>query len=80
MTDYIELWGLCSPCLRLFLQVENLKRVTHSLKASGWEIDRILEIPNSPCCVFRDPNQVELAIYENTRPEVDRKFAGQIDS
>jgi catechol 2,3-dioxygenase-like lactoylglutathione lyase family enzyme len=61
-------------------QVDNLERMTHALKASGWEIDRILEIPNGPCCVFRDPNQIELAIYENIRPEVDSKFAGQIDS
>jgi hypothetical protein len=40
-----------------------------------------LKIPNGPYCVFRDPNQqIELAIYENIRPEVDGKLAGQIDS
>ena len=38
------------------------------------------EIPNGPCYTFRDPTGVRLAIYENQRPEVNREFAGRIDT
>ena len=38
------------------------------------------EIPNDPCYTFCDPTGVRLAIYENQRPEVNREFAGRIDT
>jgi hypothetical protein len=37
-------------------------------------------IPNGPCYTFRDPIEVRLATYENQRPEVNREFAGRIDT
>ena len=41
--------------------------------------EKSLEIPNGPCCTFRDPADNHIAIYENKRPNVMEEFKGRID-
>jgi hypothetical protein len=42
--------------------------------------EKRLEIPNGPCCTFRDPAGNHIAIYENKRPNVMGDFKGRIDN
>jgi hypothetical protein len=64
----------------LIYRVERLERAVAELRARGWAPESgPFEIPNGPCCTFRDPTGVRLAIYENQRPDVDKEFAGRID-
>jgi predicted enzyme related to lactoylglutathione lyase len=61
-------------------QVEQIDESIRSLKKRGWKSDRIVELPNGPCYLFQDPTGVHLAIYENLRPDPDRKFEGIFDT
>jgi hypothetical protein len=64
----------------LIYRVERLERTAAELRARGWIHESgPFEIPNGPCCTFRDPTGIRLAIYENQRPEVANDFAGRID-
>lgn len=66
--------------LILIYRVEQLESTIAELRARGWIHESgPFEIPNGPCCTFRDPTGVRLAIYENQRPEVAQEFAGRID-
>ena len=57
-------------CLPIF-EVKDLRRAMKELKASGAEPERgPLEIPNGPCCVFRDRSGNEFAIFQDVRPGV----------
>jgi len=49
------------------------------LRAAGVFELRELEIPHGPCASFRVSGGQRLAVYELTRPHVDRHFAGRID-
>jgi hypothetical protein len=65
----------------LIYRVERLETTTAALRARGWVPESgPFEIPNGPCCTFRDPTGVRFAIYENQRPEVDHEFAGRFDA
>jgi hypothetical protein len=65
----------------LIYRVERLESAVAALRARGWTPESgPFEIPNGPCYTFRDPMGVRLAIYENQRPEVNREFAGHIDT
>jgi len=65
----------------LIYRVEQLETSVAALRVRGWIPESgPLEIPNGPCYTFRDPTGVRLAIYENQRPEVNREFAGRIDT
>jgi catechol 2,3-dioxygenase-like lactoylglutathione lyase family enzyme len=65
----------------LIYRVERLESAVARLRAQGWTPESgPFEIPNGPCYTFRDPTGVRLAIYENQRPEVNREFAGRIDT
>jgi catechol 2,3-dioxygenase-like lactoylglutathione lyase family enzyme len=64
----------------LIYRVERLESTITELRARNWIHESgPFEIPNGPCCTFRDPTGVRLAIYENQRPEVASEFAGRID-
>jgi len=55
-------------CLPIF-EVENLERTLRELKARRASPERgPFEIPNGPCCVFKDPSGNEFGIFEDVRP------------
>ena len=56
--------------LILIYQVNNLDEASPELQSMGWREEKRLEIPNGPCCTFRDPADNLIAIYENRRPHV----------
>ena len=65
----------------LIYRVEQLETSAAALRLRGWVPENgPFEIQNGPCYTFRDPTGVRLAIYENQRPEVNREFAGRIDT
>lgn len=63
----------------IVILAHRIDETVRSLKERGWKSDRVVELPNSPCYPFQDPNGVHLAIYENCQPDTDRKFAGIFD-
>jgi hypothetical protein len=64
----------------LIYRVRNLGKTYSELKSRGfWIQEKILEIPNGPCCTFRDPAGNHIAIYENKCPNVMEDFKGRID-
>ena len=63
----------------LIYQVANLELATMELRSRGWKEENRIEIPPGPCCVFRDPADNALVIYENARPYVMQEFRGRID-
>jgi catechol 2,3-dioxygenase-like lactoylglutathione lyase family enzyme len=63
----------------LIYRVNNLDKTSFDLKSRGWIEEKRLEIPNGPCCTFRDPAGNHIAIYENKRPKVMEEFKGRID-
>lgn len=61
-------------------RVANFEGALATLRARGWAPEgAAFEIPNGPCCTFRDPAGVRFGIYENQRPEIPEGFAGRID-
>src|SRR5215211_3284302 len=74
----IHAFGVWVACIKLS---ENNEK-PHVLLAdhiSKKDVKKI-EIPPGPCCVFRDPADNALVIYENIRPDVMREFTGRIDN
>ncbi len=63
----------------LISRVNSLDKTYTDLKSRGWKEEKRLEIPNGPCCTFRDPVGNHIAIYENKRPNVMEEFKGRID-
>jgi len=63
----------------LIYQVNNLDKIFSELTSRGWIEEKRLEIPNGPCCTFRDPAGNHIAIYENKRPNVMEEFKRRID-
>ena len=74
LSDYIE-----KKDLLLIQRVNNLDKTFSDLKSRGRIEEKRLEIPNGPCCTFRDPAGNHVAIYENKRPNVMKEFKGRID-
>ena len=64
----------------LIYRVNNLDKTSFDLKSRGWIEEKRLEIPNGPCCTFRDPAGNHVANYENKRPNVMDEFRGLIDN
>jgi hypothetical protein len=75
LADHIE-----KKDLMLIYRVDNLDKAASELRTRGWREDRRLEIPNGPCCTFRDPADNPIVIYENRRPHVMEEFKGRIDN
>jgi predicted enzyme related to lactoylglutathione lyase len=74
LADHIE-----KKDLMLIYRVDNLDKTSSDLKSRGWVEEKRLEIPNGPCCTFRDPAGNHIGIYENKRPNVMEEFKGRID-
>ena len=59
--------GTCIP----IFEVDDLKKTMRELRARGTRPDRgPFEIPNGPCCVFRDESGNEFAVFQDERPNV----------
>jgi hypothetical protein len=58
--------------------VSSLEQSLSEFAARGLRIDA-RELPLGPCATFRSPGGQRLGVYELTRPEVDRHFAGRAD-
>lgn len=57
-------------CLPVF-EVKDLNKTIRELAARNIKPDRgPFEIPNGPCCVFKDPSGNEFAIFQDERPHV----------
>ena len=57
--------GTCMP----IFEVDNLEKSIGELEVRGARPNKgSLEIPNGPCCVFRDHSGNEFAIFQNDRP------------
>ena len=54
----------------LIYQVNNLDKIFSELTSRGWIEEKRLEIPNGPCCTFRDPVGNHIGKYENKHPNV----------
>ena len=55
-------------CLPIF-EVKDLQKTVSELKARGASPESgPFEIPNGPCCVFKDPSGNEFAIFQDVRP------------
>jgi predicted enzyme related to lactoylglutathione lyase len=64
----------------LIYRVASLAATRQQLLDARWtDLDEPFEIPQGPCLVLRDPAGQRLAIYERTRPLVERSFDGRFD-
>jgi hypothetical protein len=75
LADHIE-----KKDLMLIYRVNDLDKTSSDLRPRGWKEEKRLEIPNDPCCTFRDPADNHIAIYENKCPNVMEEFKGRIDN
>ena len=76
---YSDCWPYRKERHDINLSSNNLDNIYSELKSRGWIEEKRLEIPNGPCCIFRDPAGNRIAIYENKRPNVMEEFKGRID-
>jgi hypothetical protein len=63
----------------LVYRVGDLEATMEALAARGWKREPAFEIPDGPCCSLRAAGGQRLAIYELTRPEAEKRFAGRKD-
>ncbi len=63
----------------LVYRVADLDSAMGGLEARGWTRGRLIEIPQGPACSFSAPGGQRLAIYQLTRPGVEKTFAGRRD-
>ena len=63
----------------LIYRVADLAAVLGELEGRGWKRERTLEIPMGPCCSFATPAGHRIALYQPTRPDVERHFEGRRD-
>lgn len=75
LADHIE-----KKDLMLIYRVNNLDKTASELRSRGWKEEKRLEIPNGPCCTFRDPADNPIVIYENRRHQIMEEFKGRMDS
>ena len=74
LTDHLE-----DQRTVLIYRVEDIDRTRKELRARGWKRGRSLDIPHGPCTSFATPGGQRVAIYQLTRPEVAKHFAGRMD-
>jgi hypothetical protein len=60
-------------------RVDDLEAAHAALERRGWAGEGRFEIPPGPVTSLRSPGGQRLALYELTRPEVYRRFAGRRD-
>lgn len=63
----------------LVYRVADLDAARRELVARGWDEGHGLEIPQGPVRSFSGPGGHRLAIYERSRPDVERSFEGRRD-
>lgn len=63
----------------LVYRVPDLETARRELVARGWDEGHGLEIPQGPVRSFSGPGGHRLAIYERSRPDVERSFEGRRD-
>ena len=63
----------------LVYRVADLDAASDELRARGWDEGQALEIPQGPVRSFAGPGGHRLAIYERSRPGVERSFEGRRD-
>jgi hypothetical protein len=63
----------------LVYRVADLEATRQDLRTRGWDEGHALEIPQGPVRSFTGPGGRRLAIYERTRPDVERSFEGRRD-
>jgi hypothetical protein len=63
----------------LVFRVADLAAARAELATRGWESEHQLEIPQGPVVTFRAPGEQRLAIYERSRPGVEKGFEGRRD-
>ena len=60
-----------SPSCIMIFQVDDLERVSESLRKRGWKPEgESFEIPEGPCYRFNDPSGNPLALLQVVRPNV----------
>jgi catechol 2,3-dioxygenase-like lactoylglutathione lyase family enzyme len=60
-------------------RVADIGATLAELERRGWADEARFEIPPGPAVSLRSPGGQRLALYEPTRPEVYRRFAGRRD-
>jgi hypothetical protein len=63
----------------LVYRVADLDATSDELRQRGWDEGHGLEIPQGPVRSFAGPGGHRLAIYERSRPGVERSFDGRRD-
>jgi glyoxalase/bleomycin resistance protein/dioxygenase superfamily protein len=63
----------------LVYRVPDLAAASEELTARGWDEGHGLEIPQGPVRSFAGPGGHRLAIYERSRPGVEKSFEGRRD-
>lgn len=63
----------------LVYRVADLDAASDELRSRGWDEGHGLEIPQGPVRSFAGPGGHRLAIYERSRPGVERSFEGRRD-
>ena len=63
----------------LVYRVDDLEHSSAELRERGWDEGHALEIPQGPVRSFSAPGGQRVAIYELTRPGVERGFKGRRD-
>jgi hypothetical protein len=63
----------------LVYRVGDLAATVAELATRGWEPEHELGIPQGPVVTFRAPGKQRLAIYERSRPGVEKDFEGRRD-
>ena len=63
----------------LVYRVADLEAARRELRTRGWDEGHGLEIPQGPVRSFAGPGGHRLAIYERSRPDVERSFEGRRD-
>src|SRR3954454_1051667 len=63
----------------LLHRVSDLDQTLAEFATRGLRLDAQVELPLGPCATFRSPGGQRLGLYQLTRPEVDKHFAGRAD-
>jgi hypothetical protein len=58
--------------------LSNLDDMELELRSKGWKEDNKHEIPPGSCCIFRDPAENCIAIYENQRKYVMEEYNAKL--
>lgn len=74
LTDHLE-----GEAPILVYRVADLRQAADALTARGWAGGRTLEIPQGPCVSFSTPGGQRVALYERSRPGVEKHFIGRRD-